>query len=301
MSFRFQFFPVVVLFALLLVGCGGSPEPGGRIAFTSILPHRSVARRIAGDRFEVYALVGPGQSPHSFSPTPGQMTKLAAARVFFGAGIAFEEGVVPKIRHIAPRMEIIDLRQDIALREAEDHAGHDAAHAHEGHDHHEHGSDPHIWLSPPLMKRQAATIKDALVKADPAGQSLYEKNFGALAADLDSLDAYLREILGPYEGADLFVFHPAFGYFADAYGLRQVPVETGGKEPGARALARLVDKARAQKPAAIFVQPQFSQKSARAVAGQVGCPVVHINPLPEKYLQEMRRMGETVRQGLRAR
>ncbi len=27
------------------------------------------------------------------------------------------------------------------------------------------------------------------------------------------------------------VFHPAWGYFAEAYGLEQVPVEIEGKEP----------------------------------------------------------------------
>ncbi|MBD3243390.1 MAG: ABC transporter substrate-binding protein, partial [Chitinivibrionales bacterium] len=185
----------------------------------------------------------------------------------------------------------------------DDH-GHDSHHEddanHDGHHHHT-GKDPHIWLSPVLMKQQAETMADALALTDPDGAAVYKRNLETVLAELDSLDSHLDSVLAPYRGTELFVFHPAFGYFADQYGLHQKAVEIGGKEPSARGLARLIEEAREHKPRVIFVQPQFSQRSAQAVAEQVGCAVVPINPLPQDYFGEMRAMGAAVRDGLAER
>jgi len=104
--------------------------------------------------------------------------------------------------------------------------------------------------------------------------------------------------MAPFEGQDLFVFHPAFGYFADEYGLTLVAVEIGGKEPSARELARLIDTARQHQVHTIFVQPQFSPKSAQAIAEQIDGVVVPIDPLPQDYLAQMRAMGERIRHAL---
>ena len=287
----------LLLTVFFLASCS-KPEPQEeRVAFTSILPQRDFVRHIAGDRFEVHALVGSGQNPHSYTPTPDQMVQLSKASVFFRTGIEVEDGVLPKIEKSMPNIHIIDLRQGIELREMIENDHHD--HEHEEKDHHDHeGKDPHIWLSPVLAKQMAITIKDALVKIDPDGQKVYEENVRVFTGELDSLDNYLRTILEPVKGTELFVFHPAFGYFTDAYGLIQKPVETGGKEPSARDLARLIDEAREHKPKVIFVQPQYAVKSAEALANQIGCAVVPINPLPEDYLKEMREMGKKVQEGL---
>jgi zinc transport system substrate-binding protein len=144
----------------------------------------------------------------------------------------------------------------------------------------------------------AITIKDALIEIDPAGRQEYEENLTAFHRKLDSLDAYIRTTLAPVKGTELFVFHPAFGYFADEYGLIQKPVETGGKEPSARDLAKLIEEARVYKPKVIFVQPQYARKSAETLAEQIGCAVVPINPLPQDYFKEMREMCNKIRTGL---
>jgi zinc transport system substrate-binding protein len=181
-----------------------------------------------------------------------------------------------------PILRIVDLRAGIELRDA----------------HAQHGKDPHIWLSPPLVKQMAVTIRDALIEIDPAGKQVYDENLLLFHRKLDSLDAYVRTTLEPVKGTGLFVFHPAFGYLADEYGLIQKPIETGGKEPSARDLARLIEEAREHKPKVIFVQPQYAVKSAEALARQIGCAVVPINPLPEDYFREMREMCTKIREGL---
>jgi zinc transport system substrate-binding protein len=277
-------------------GCGPGvkKEAGAPVAFTSIVPHKDIAERIAGGRFEVHALVGPGRSPHEYSPTAAQMAKLSEARIFFRTGAEFEQVIVPKIERMMPSLAVVDLRTGIALRDMEEeHGG-----AHEGHEKHGAG-DPHIWLSPVLMKAQAETIAEAFVKADPEGESLYRANLQTVLDALDSLNGSLHELLNPFRGSVLFVYHASFGYFAAEYGLVQKAVETGGKEPGAKALVRCIDEVRAQGARVIFVQPQFSQKSARAVAAQTGCVVVPVDPLPRDYFTEMRRIGVAAEAGLR--
>ena len=130
--------------------------------------------------------------------------------------------------------------------------------------------DPHIWLNPLLVKTQARTICDALVELDPQHAADYRKNLAAFEADLDRVHAEIAATLAPLKGRELFVFHPAFGYFADAYGLKQVPVEIEGKEPTAKQLAELIARAKADHVKVIFVQPQFSRKSAEAIAQAIG-------------------------------
>jgi zinc transport system substrate-binding protein len=94
------------------------------------------------------------------------------------------------------------------------------------------------------------------------------------------------------------VFHPAFGYFGDAYGLKQVPVEIEGKEPSAQQLAALVRLARERDIKIIFVQPQFSDKSARAVAQAIGGAVLAMDDLGPDYLKNMTDIAEKIEKAL---
>jgi zinc transport system substrate-binding protein len=182
-----------------------------------------------------------------------------------------------------------------------------------GHDHgddgHVHGSrragrgaatpDPHIWMSPGLAKIVAQNIHDALRGLDPAHKQQYAMNLQAFLDDLDRVDARIARSLAPVKGRKMYVFHPAFGYFADSYGLIQVPIEIEGKEPGARQLADLIDRAKKDGVRVIFVQPQFSKKSADVVAKSIGGAVVPINPLSKDYLANLETMAAAVEQGLR--
>lgn len=288
--------PVLIgipLFFLLLLSCGTSREDpaAGLVAFVSIPPQEYFVERIAGERVETHTLVGAGQSPHTYSPTPSQMARLAEARVFFRIGVEFEESLIPKLRSAVPGLRIVDLRRGVALRSVEE----------EGHEHHDHGDegkDPHIWLSPILVKKLSQTIRDELIELDSAGAATYRRNYTAFAGDLDSIHAELQRALHPVKGKEFFVFHGAFGYFAHTYGLRQVAVEMGGKKPGARRLAGLIEKAKRRNIRVIFVQPQFSSASAQAIAEEIDGAVVRIDPLARDYLANLRTLARSVAEGL---
>lgn len=279
--------PLIVLIGIAVASyfvSATAEETDKYTVFTSILPQEYFVEQIGGDRVEVQALVTPGSSPATYEPTPRQMAALSGAKLFFRIGVPFEKVLVPKIAE-TKGLRIVDTRQGITRRSMKARR-------------HKSKNDPHIWLSPRLVKAQARTITDALIEVDPAGQATYENNLAAFIQELDALDAHLIEALAPVKGKTLMVFHPAWGYFADAYGLKQEPIEVEGKEPSGQQLARMIELAKDEGVRVIFVQPQFSKRSAMRIAEAIGGAVVQINPLARDYLNNLERVAAAVREAL---
>ncbi len=255
--------------------------------FVSILPEVQFVEKVGGDRVRVQALVQPGQSPATYAPTPRQMAALSRARVYFRIGVPFEKALIPRLLDTMPHLAIVDLRTGLDLIELE---GKQAGEL-----------DPHTWLDPMLVKEQARTIRDTLIDLDPGGRDLYRANYQRFAAELDRLNARLARVLQPFAGQTIYVFHPAYGYFCRAYNLVQKAVATGGKKPGARHLAQLIRQAREDHVRIIFVQPQFSRKTAQAIADAIGARVIPLDPLAADYLANMERMADRIAEALQER
>lgn len=259
----------------------------------SILPQKYFVDKIGMDRVKVDVLVKPGKSPATYSPSPDQMKRLVSSDVYFRIGVPFENGILQRIKAVTSA-KIVDTRQGIALREMEEH-DHDAKdHARNVHM----GKDPHIWMSPVLVKQQAHTIYSTLSSLDPAGKDVYKKNHDEFIAALDALDLRLKSIFKDLQGENLFVFHPSFGYFTDAYGLRQIAVEAMGKAPRGKTISRIIKQAKKQKTRVIFVQPQFDRNSANKIASAINGAVVSIDPLAYDYLANMENMANTIAKAL---
>ena len=270
-----------------------APDTGDRLSvFVSILPQQFFVEQIGGDRVDVQVMVPPGKSPATYSPTPRQVSSLGTADVFFTIGVAFERTFLPAVRKNLGALRIADTSEGIERRRIEGH-DHD-----EDHDHGDEEPDPHVWMSPVLVKKQGAIITDTLILLDPGGEDYYRSNYDRFAGELDSLDAYLEESLEPLKGQTMFVYHPAFGYFADRYSLRQVAVETGGKEPTPAQLENIIEHARKEKVRVIFVQPEFSADSAAAVADAIDGAVVTVAPLSPDYFENLKQIGTTIRESL---
>lgn len=283
-------------------------------AFVSILPQAYVVERIGGNRVAVKVLLPPGQRPETYAPTAKRMAELARTDVYLRIGVPFENVLLPKIENTMKNLRVVDTRRGIQLRRMEETGGHSPCDGHHddddqnGHtiadaDHHHHhhagGDDPHVWLDPALVIRQAQTVHDVLAQLDPAGAAAYAVNFRALKTDLEAVYSRLKAALSPLRGREIFVYHPAYGYFADAFGLRQIAVETGGKKPSARQISRLIRMARDRNVRVIFVQPQFSHKSAEVIAKSIGGSVIALDPLAPDYIRNMEHMAEQINQALR--
>jgi len=297
---------VLACLAVLLAafGCSEKPRPAGGArpaVFACIAPHGYFARRIAGERMDVQVLVSAGANPHTYEPAAIQMVALSQADLYFRAGMPFETALCDKLSGMTGGPRIIDLLAGIDLlgdTDEHEHADHDnGTEQHPGHNHGL-GKDPHVWLSPKLAARQAAIIRDAMCQAQPAHAEEFRRNAAALTAELEELDSKTAAALAPVKGRTFFVFHPAFGYFAEAYGLKQQAVETGGKSPSMKDIADLIARAKAEKVRVIFVQPQFSSQAARTVADEIGGAVVPIDDLAEDYMTNLQAMAEKVRSAL---
>lgn len=276
---------------VLLAAAAGLAGEGKRLVFASVVPQAEFVARVGGERVRAEALVQPGENPHTFEPSPRQLALLAEAALYFRVGISFENGILPKLRSTMKNLRVVDTRRGIKLREMG--ACTDPSHQHD----HE-GTDPHIWTCPRLAKVQARTIADALIELDPAGKADYERNLAAFVRDLDALDHRLTELLEPVRGRTFMVFHPAWGYFADTYGLQQQAIEVEGKTPGARQLARIIDDARQKQVRVIFTQPQFSTAGAEAVAKAIDATVAPLDPEAQNYFANMKAVGEAVAKAL---
>ncbi len=280
-----------LFFLLLSLSC--SSHAAERLQVTvSIIPQKILVQRIAGDLVEVQLLVQPGQSPATYEPTPRQMAELSGSRLYYRIGVPFEEVWMGRIEKSYPDLEVLDARDGIELRVMEGVDGH------HDHDHAEGGRDPHIWLSPPLIKTMALRLRDRLAELDPSHRDIYVRNHAELVRSLERIDADIRATLAHLNSRRFMVYHPSWGYFADAYGLQQVPIESEGKEPGTKALTHLLEDARKEHVGAIFVQKQFSQHQARAVADAIGARVVVIDPLSQDYPENLRAVAKAMAQGL---
>lgn len=292
-------------------GCGGKPEgsPAASPAaaatvgvFVTIPPLAGLVERVGGEHVTAHVLVPPGRSPHTFEPTPRQIVELGRARLYCTIGLPLEERIRKKLEGAGRGLRVVDVSTGIKRRRMAVH--HDQEHAEGGAAREEatgrdEGADPHIWLSPTLIKILARNLAGALSDVDPARARDYEANLAAFLSEVDDVHARLSAALAPYRGRSFYVFHPAFGYFGDAYGLRQEPVEVEGKSPSARQITRLVSRARAEKVRIIFVQPQFDPRSARAVAASIGGAVVPLDPLARDVLKNLQAMAGQVERALK--
>ncbi|MBK8165716.1 MAG: zinc ABC transporter substrate-binding protein [bacterium] len=243
----------------------------------SIPPQKWLVQQVAGPHATVSVMVGQGQSPENFAPTPRQVADLQQAQAYFSAGVAFELGLLPRLRAMpqGPR-----LAGRVPLNDRHGTCGD--------------GEDPHAWLDPREAAAFADTVCRVLSELAPAQAADFAAGRDALRARLAALEAECAARLADCRGREFFVFHPAYGHLAARYGLVQVAVEDHGHEPGARHLAEVITRAKAAGARAILVQPQFPQRSAESVATAVGARLVVADPLPADYEAGLRSLVEAL-------
>jgi zinc transport system substrate-binding protein len=292
-----------LVFFLCLLGFIVQPpeSPAAELnVYVSILPQKAFVQAIGGDHIQVQVMVQPGANPATYEPKPSQLACLADSKIYFAIGVPFEKAWLKRFRSVQPKLQVVHIDQNIS-KMAMPSAYQLEPGQHQrttGQNRQTQSKDPHIWLSPPLVKTLAQNICRALAKADPEQAMTYRENLSTFLHDIESLDADLQAMLTPFHGYAFLVFHPAWGYFARTYDLRQVAVEVEGKSPKPQQLARLIAFARKENIQAIFVQPQFSAKSARTIAREIGAEVIAADPLAEDWAANLRRQAKILSQVL---
>lgn len=262
----------VLLVSVLLAGCRGHTETESRpVVAVSVVPQAFFVQQIAADRVRVAVMMPPGANPSTYGPGIDALTSFSDAILYVAVGhphFAFERAWMARLLSERPRLPVVRMN------------GHALG-----------DDDPHVWVSPRLVRAQAEGIASALGKVLVDDREAFERNLAQFLGEIDTLDSEIRERLRRYEGRKVFVFHAAWGHFTREYGLLQVSLEEGMKEPGAGALASFIEEARRGGAKTIFVQPQFSRASARVVAEEMGASVETLDPLASDWLENMRRVA----------
>jgi len=265
--------------------------------YVSIVPQKYFVEKIGRDLVDVSIMVQPGASPATYEPKPRQMAQLAGTDIYFAIGVPFEKTWLDKIAAVNPSMIVIHTESGIEKIPMASHE-----HLEEGENNgrkqtHDTLKDPHIWLSPPLVMIQARNILTALTDADRNNKPVYEENYKKFILELVQLDMEIRDLL--LKSSYFMVFHPSWGYFAKAYGLEQIPVEIEGKEPKPAQLQNLIKLAREKKIRTLFVQPEFSRKSAELIAREISGQVVLISPLAQDWAENLKDTARKIKDNIR--
>ncbi|MFA1539239.1 metal ABC transporter substrate-binding protein [Actinomadura monticuli] len=289
-----------------LAGCAGADAgvpPGKTAVVASFYPMAWLAERVGGDDAFVRTLTEPGTEPHDLELTARQVADIEDADLAVYVG-----GVQPAVddavgRHARGRsLDAADLVEKLPPPgETDDEEAHDGVR------HRESSYDPHVWLDPSRMATVATALGERLAAADPARAAGYRRRAGAAAGELTALDRAFRDGLRTCARRDIVTAHAAFGYLADRYGLRQIPVAgvdpSGGPSP--KRLAELTRLVSASGATTVFTETLASPKVAEALAREAGVRTAVLDPVEGvedgssgDYLTIMRENLRTLRPAL---
>jgi len=245
----------------------------------TIPPQAEFVERVGGERVKVSVMVPPGASPHTYEPTPRQLMEVSRAKIYVmvGSGVEFEIAWMDKIRRLNRKMLIVDSSKGVKIID----------------------KDPHIWLSPRNAEVMVENIYEGLLKVDPAHKEYYRANKERYISQLHALHQEIARSLKGKRKRRFMVFHPSWRYFAEEYGLEQIPIEKEGKEPTPREMLALIRQAKREGIKVIFASPEFNVKGAEAIAKEIGGKVLLISPLERNYLDNMRRLLQALQEALK--
>jgi zinc/manganese transport system substrate-binding protein len=248
----------------LSIGLVSAETPIQAVATFSILG--DLVKNVGGDRVAVTTLVGPDGDVHVFSPSPGDVKKLAGAKVIFVNGLGLEGWITRLVTASASKARVVVASDGVKTRTVPARHGGGTV------------VDPHAWQSVANAKIYVANIRDGLIAADPSGKAVYDANAKTYLEKLDALDSEVRAAIAqiPEDRRKVITTHAAFGYFGDAYGIDFIASEgvSTGAEPAAGDLAQIIAQIRAQQISAVFLEnvsdPRLMQQIARETGARIG-------------------------------
>ncbi|MGA8164462.1 MAG: zinc ABC transporter substrate-binding protein [Waddliaceae bacterium] len=279
----------VVIILMMVCSCSSKEkeERASHYVLVSIAPYKFFVEQIAGGTVEVGQMIPTGGSPHSYEPTAKQILAASEADIWFQIGEPFETRATQALQSHRPSMKFIDMREGLDLIAETSHDDHHQRCPHHG------CTDPHIWLSPRMVKQQAARIADALAKQYPEHAQQYQDRLRTFQEKLGQLDQEISKQLLPIKNQTIVVSHPSYAYFGRDYGLKQLSIEFEGKEPTPQQLTQILNNARKLNTRTVFVQPQHHGKGARLFANELDAKIVVLDPLSENYLENMRKIARS--------
>lgn len=250
----------------------------------SIVPEETFVKEVGGDKVSVTTMIPSGQSPENYAPTTDIMEELSNSSLYFSIGVPTENAnILPKIQDFNKNIKIVSMADEVSniYGERKFESGE---------------RDPHIWLSPKRAKVMVETIAKELSEVDPDNADYYKTNSENYIKKIDKLDEDIKSSLSSLKEKDFICYHPAFGYFADDYGINMIALENEGKEATIEDFEKTIDVAKKKGIKAIFYQAEIDSKQAKSFATEINGKAEMVQPLAPDYIDNLGKMAETFKQ-----
>lgn len=280
----------MALFLMItLVACNQNTEGSKKekteekkpIIAVSIVPEKEWVEAVVGDFADVTVMIPSGKSPANYAPSPKELQLFSDASVYFAIGVPTEKvNILSKTKDINPNLKVVHLEQAAAEKYPERQF--------------ESGKrDQHIFISPKRIAVMVQEIEDTLSKEYPGQKEQFEKNAAAYIEKIEEADKEIKTILAEVEAKKFIAYHPAFGYFADDYGLEMIAIEKDGKEATPQRVQEIIDLAKTEDIHVIFYQAEIDSSQSKAIAEEIDGKTVQIAPLAPDSVENAKRMAQT--------
>jgi zinc transport system substrate-binding protein len=313
----------VLTLALFLAACNktektqSSEDTNQLTIFTTIYPLEYFTERIGGDLVKTENIVPPGSDAHSVEINTKTMIKVAESDAFIHTGTGVE-GFADSVADSLEKedVEIVSASENITFISSNEETHNEEENEENGeeeaHDEHAEESDidPHVWLDPKRSTIIAENIKNALVQLQPENKEAFENNFSTLKNELETLDSDFKNMVSQSKTKTFIVSHSAYGYWEDAYGLKQIGISglSPTDEPSQRQLTKVIDLVKENNLQYIFFESNLTNKVAEAVQNETGTKALTLNNLEsitddniknnEDYFVIMKKNIEALKQAL---
>jgi len=236
----------------------------------SILPQKFIIDNISQNTINVNVMLPKGANPALYSPTAKQLLNLKKSKIYFTIEVPFEKAWIHKFKAINPKMKIISFAKFI----------------------HKKSSNPHIWLDPILLIKQAKVVYLSLLQMNPEKKDFYYKNYIQFKNKCLEIDAKIRKLLSNLKNRKFIIFHPNLYYFAKRYNLIEIAMQNKGKEPSFKYLLKIIKTAKQNNIKIIFTSPEFSKKSAKFLASKIDAKVIDFSALEYDIFKNLLKVSQ---------
>jgi len=258
----------------------------------SIEPQKTFVEKVVGDLGKVTTVIPPGYSPANYQPSPKEIEDISSGDIYFSIGVESEKSfILPKLKDLNENIILVSLQEEVIKKHDPLYIG-EHSDSHDDHEHEEGEVDPHIWLSPKRAVTIVESIRDHMIDIDETHETHYIENAQKYIEELEALDEEIEESLKGLKNKSIIIYHPAFSYFAEDYGLNMITIEEDGKEATAKRIQSVVDFAKNNSVKVVFYQDEFDSSQAKIIAQEIGGEVVEVSPLSGNYIENMREIRD---------
>ncbi len=259
---------IFALIFILLFSCSTKEQKQNKLTIaTTIVPYKYLISEIAGNKVEILSSLPEKASPHHFDPSAKLIEEISQVDNYFRVGpyLNFEEVWLGKLKDMNSELRVFDLSDGINFI---DH-------------------DPHVWLAPENLNIIAKNIFQNLVQLIPAEEETFEKNYNNFIKRNNKIKSEIDSVIVQKGIKTMLVYHGSWTYFANEFGIKQLVIEYGSKEPTPQKIKSILEEAKNYRVPVVFVDPQHGTASSQLIADELSIPISVLRPLEENVLKNL--------------